>query len=203
LSNPIPSSLSLAVIANGQLGDATPIANNYSQIQAAVNALITALSGGAAGQFFQAVDGSDVKWGIVPGSVIAQGTKTANVATTGTTFATGADVLAAPLSFTADGSSNYVIRVEATDWFAAPAGVLNVNLNLDGADAGGISVASPGTGVAASLGASTILLSPSAGTHTVNARLFVTSGSGSTGTIEGGSGGAGAKRPILVSIEHF
>lgn len=200
MSNPIPSSLALSVIANGQLGDATPIANNYSQIQAAVNALITALSGGAAGQFFQAVDGSDVKWGIVPGSVIAQGTKTANVATTGTTFATGADVLAAPLSFTADGSSNYVVSVFATDWFCNAAGVLTLSLNLDGADAGQIAVASPGTGNAASLGATTMLISPSAGTHTVNARLIVSTG---TGTIEGGSGGAGAKRPILVAVQHY
>lgn len=62
MSNPIPSALALAVINDGDLITASPHRSNYSAIQAAVNKVITALSGGTAGQVLQAADGTDVQW---------------------------------------------------------------------------------------------------------------------------------------------
>ena len=60
MSNPIPSQIALAQITNGTLADGSVVQSNDSAIQAAVNALIVALSGGSNGQFLKAVDGSDV-----------------------------------------------------------------------------------------------------------------------------------------------
>ena len=46
----LPSSLALTNISDGSTATAAPVRNNFSAIQTAVNALITALSGGTAGQ---------------------------------------------------------------------------------------------------------------------------------------------------------
>lgn len=62
MSNPIPSALALTVINDASLIIASPHRNNYAAIQSAVNEVITALSGGSAGQVLQAVDGTDVQW---------------------------------------------------------------------------------------------------------------------------------------------
>lgn len=84
MSNPIPSQIALATIANGTLADGSVVQSNDVAIQAAVNALIVALSNGTTGQFLQAVDASDVKWGA--GADLA---------------ATGLQTFAGPLSLTA------------------------------------------------------------------------------------------------------
>lgn len=62
MSNPLPASLALANIADGAAIVAADHRNNYTQIQAAVNALVAALSGGTAGQLLSAADGSDVQY---------------------------------------------------------------------------------------------------------------------------------------------
>ena len=130
---------------------------------------------------------------------LAYGTNTSNVSTTGTTFGTGADLLSTALEFTATGSNSYIVRVSARTWNNSLAvGTNQLNINLDGADKG--QFASWG-GIANSgpqLDAAGLIITPSAGGHSVNVRLFVTSG---TGIVAGGVGGAGADVPILVTIE--
>lgn len=64
MSNPVPASIALASIA-GQIS-ASPLNSDYSAIQTAVNALITALGGGSANQVLQAVDSTHVQWGGAP-----------------------------------------------------------------------------------------------------------------------------------------
>lgn len=58
----LPSNLALANIQDGTDIIAADHRNNYSAIQIAVNSLITALSGGTAGQLLQALDSADVGW---------------------------------------------------------------------------------------------------------------------------------------------
>jgi uncharacterized protein affecting Mg2+/Co2+ transport len=62
LSNPVPSSLALITVAPGAPILSADHRTNYSDIQARVNALITALSGGVAGQVLQAAGASSVQW---------------------------------------------------------------------------------------------------------------------------------------------
>lgn len=65
MTNPIPAPLAidLSTIANGLTEDATPVASSLAALEAAINSVLAALSGGAAGQFLEAIDGSDVAWG--------------------------------------------------------------------------------------------------------------------------------------------
>lgn len=58
----LPSNLALTNIQDGANIVAADHRNNYSAIQIAVNELITALSGGTAGQLLQALDSADVGW---------------------------------------------------------------------------------------------------------------------------------------------
>jgi len=62
VSNPLPDMLALTPIADGSAQQAAPVRNNFSAIQTAVNANVTALSGGTVGQVLQAVDASTVQW---------------------------------------------------------------------------------------------------------------------------------------------
>lgn len=203
MSNPIPSSLALTTISNGTLADATPVQNNLAEIQAAVNELITALSGGAAGQLLSAVDGTDVQWASAGSisKVLDSDTRVTNVSTSGTTFAAGADLLATPLSFTSDGSS-YLLRVMAVGWFNNTGGQTNVlRINLNGADAGSFASNYFATGTqSAPLTVAGVVVTPSAGSHTINARLTV---GGGQGTVLAGAGGAGLNTPLLVTIEKI
>ena len=136
----------------------------------------------------------------VPGGRLASGTRAATVSTAGTTFAAGADLLSTALSFTADGTSSYLVRVAApaisnntaTDGF-------HLRINLDGADAGVIC-----SGVSATASQSEALLAegvftPAAGAHTLNVRLNAVTGG--TAAVNAGTGGAGGLTPIFVSIE--
>lgn len=70
MSNPVPSSLALTTIANDAEIIASDHRNNYSAIQTAVNALITALSGGTANQVLTAADSTDVSWSDAPSRVL-------------------------------------------------------------------------------------------------------------------------------------
>jgi hypothetical protein len=134
--------------------------------------------------------------------IIAFGTRTSNVTTTGTTFAGGADILSSPLSFTASGKDSYLLTVIGRDWQNNTASTRNIlRLNLDGADAG---IFADDSVTAANfpniLNAQGVINIPSVGSHTINARFQVTGG---TGTIEAGSGGAGVSTPILVTVQRI
>lgn len=107
------------------------------------------------------------------GGFLAYGTQGSTKSTTGTTFPTGVDLLASAISFTADGSSNYVVRVTVPS-----AQLANLRLNLDSAS-GDLMCFCPVTG-SSGVGpvpvAGVAVISPAAGVHTVNVRLYATSG---------------------------
>ena len=112
--------------------------------------------------------------------VIASGTRTTDVSTTATTYGTGADVLAAPISFTANGTSSYLVMCVGPGWRNSLSGQSNtLCLTIDGAQGAIMSFYSaaaaqepdPLSGVA-------LLVTPSAGTHTLNAKFFVSAGTG-------------------------
>ena len=134
-------------------------------------------------------------------TTIVSGTRTSSVATSGTTFATGSDLLSTALSFSATGSSNYLVIVGAdyqTNSVAAGQNVLHVN--LDGADVGFFNLstlAAAGNGYPCT--AIAPIVAPSAGAHTLNVRLRVQSGGG-TATVAGGAGTAGNGAPIVVAL---
>ena len=136
----------------------------------------------------------------VPGGRIAYGTRTSTVSTAGTTFGTGADLLSSALSFMADGSSDYLISVASSGWQNSTNATTQwLRINLDGADAGSIiGVTNLAAGVQYALAGLGFLTKPTAGNHTLNVRLMV---SGGTGTVQGGTGGAGGNLPIIVTIE--
>lgn len=87
MANPIPSplALDLSTIANGDTADATPVESSLAAIIAALNQVLTALRGGAGGQFLQAPDGTDVQWadtsaGLLIGKMLAMTSANANIA---------------------------------------------------------------------------------------------------------------------------
>ena len=137
----------------------------------------------------------------VPGGNVGFATRTANVATAGTTFGTGADLLASDISFTANGSLSYIVRVSAASWQNTLSGGANfLYLKYDGAQAGEMAVINcPGVSFNVPFAVAPLyLITPAAGTHTVNLRLVVNSG---TGTVVGGAGGAANAVPITVTID--
>lgn len=202
MANPVPNALALTTINDGAEIIASDHRNNYSALQSFGNLLRACLAGGTSGQVLQAVDGTDVQY-VVPKGVLASGTKTSNVTSTGTTFGTGADLLAAALSFTADGTSNYLLRVYARAWTnSLTTAASQLNLNLDGVDKGQFASMQPSVAnVAIPLSVGGVILVPTAGAHTVNARLSVSVAS--TATVVGGAGGAGVDLPIFVSVEKL
>jgi hypothetical protein len=133
---------------------------------------------------------------------IAHATKASDVGTTGTTFAGGADILAAALSFTADGSSDYIVEASSPGWVNGTAGNgMQARLNLDTADGGILSEVDIGTALGGDIlpfAIRSILVAPSAGAHTVNIRI--NSVAGGTTTVKAGAGGAGTNGPALVTI---
>jgi hypothetical protein len=126
---------------------------------------------------------------------IVRGTRTAaSVPSSATTFAGGVDVLAAPLTFTADGTSTYRIVCTASGGSSTVSAGRAV-LNLDGAEAGTMATITNNT-TDPIYGAITI--TPAAGSHTVNVRLYCTAAG--TVTLLGGAGGAGVAAPIEVVV---
>ena len=134
-------------------------------------------------------------------TTIASGTRTSNVSSSGTTFATGNDLLATSLAFTASGGNSYIVLVLSRGWNnsgTAGSASNELHFNLDGADAGRFAGSVfPAANQVTPLSVGGFLLTPAAGSHTLNVRLFVNSG---TGTIVGGAGGAGNDVPLFVSI---
>lgn len=194
----------------GTVADAGQIDNAFDALQTLLNGgldknNLAAAAGILASQLagypdddtkFLAGDGN---WAVPSTGVLAYGTRTSNVSTSGITFATGADLLAADLSFTADGTSDYMVEVSAEQVAAGSSESPQIRLNLDTADAGYMWAQTLPSSAGAALSARTVILAPSAGTHTVNAKL-VSGASAVTVTVSGGSGGAATARPILVTV---
>jgi hypothetical protein len=135
--------------------------------------------------------------------IISYGTSNTSVSATGTTFATGTDVLSTPLSFTATGKDNYLLIVSAPVWNNGTASASSIlSINLDGTDAGQIAQITESTSLTSqfSLYACGVIPTPSVGSHAVNARLIASAG---TATIAAGAGGAGTRTPILVAVKRL
>lgn len=131
---------------------------------------------------------------------LAHGTRAGSVSTTSATFAGGADLLAAAISFTADGTSDYEVIVTGPYWWNTNANEMMLHLNLDGADAGYLAIFDvPVVSTGAPLSARTPLLAPAAGAHTVNARLRLAAAAG-TAHVDAAGGGANAERQLLISV---
>lgn len=159
----------------------------------------------ATGDVFPASDWNtyvrdDIAW--VHGRLdpIAYGKKTSSVTSSATTFAGGTDVLASALSFTADGTSDYLLVATSRGWNNATASTANIlEINLDGADRGAMATGSFSLANAAqTIVALGVIATPAAGAHTVNARLYCSAAT--LATMVGGAGGVGADMPILVAL---
>lgn len=134
------------------------------------------------------------------GALIASDIHSSSVTTTGTTFAAGADVLTTPLSFSAQGNNNYLLVVTAESWHnSAAANQQLFRINLDGADYGAFGLFnSPGAAYEAPLRAAGVVVKPSTGDHTINARLITGAGTATIVAAAGGTVGGGT--PILVAL---
>lgn len=124
---------------------------------------------------------------------VVVGTNNANVSTNGATFGVGADLLAADLSFTALAGASYEVVVNGGAATNSGGGFGTVDLKLDGAQGAALGLiqgASTGTFYGRTV------ISPAAGAHTLNARMF----SNNTGnTVVMG----GATVPITVTIRRI
>ena len=223
MSNPIPSLLALTSIADGSQQQAAPIRNNYSAVQTAVNALITALKGGTTGALLYATDASDVaylpdvpvdmnaliwsaalsRWvpAYPPSHEIAYVEATGFTVITATTEATAQSIVSSG-AVTFDGTSVvlefFVPRVALTSTSGSS---VTAYLYADGVSVGILSqIVNPGaalsSGVAVPVRA-TRRLTPSAGSHTYSVRF---AGSVSGAEVDAGAGGTGAFLPGFIRI---
>lgn len=179
-----------AAIAYSKLALAGSILNNDINASAAIS--LSKLAGYPSDA--TKVPLGDGTWGAPPRTIV-RGTKAASVASTGTTFAGGADVLAAALSFTADGTSTYRVILTAPSCNASAA-TGRISLNLDGAEAGVMAYTASSTNTPCY---AAIPITPSVGAHTVNVRIYLSSAG--TITLVGGSSGVGTSGPIEVRVE--
>lgn len=187
MSNPIPSLLALTSIADGSAQQASPIRNNYSAIQSAVNELIAALSGGASGQMLEAADASDVQYAYPPGHEYARNAFAADVPVTATTAAT-ANTVVTGTAVVYDGTP-ILVEFFAPYGINVPGSLLNIEL-YDGATPVATMCA---MGAAAAIDTplnGKVPITPTAGSHTYSARAWT--GSAGTATVKAGAGsGAG------------
>lgn len=124
----------------------------------------------------------------------ALGTNTSgDIATIGTTFPAGADGLAADLSFTADGVSDYLVTVFSSEWYMSGAGNRNCDLKLDGGQSSSIVSGDSGGTEQRSLYAIVQIVKPAKGVHTVNARFYCSAG---TLNIR-----ADASQPLVMTVQ--
>lgn len=130
--------------------------------------------------------------------IVAYGTRTTNQTTVGTTYAAGADILAAAVSFTADGHSDYVIRASGVGFGASASVNGQLWLNFDAAQRG-LMQSTFTAGQVMPVAASAVVFAPAAGAHTVNVRMVVSAAA--TGTIFAGNGTGTNFQPFLVTVE--
>lgn len=127
--------------------------------------------------------------------VVAHGSRTSSVTTTGTSYGTGADLLASAVTFTADGSSDYAVRFSCAA-FSNPSNPPSAALTLDGSQSSTMIDQLGSTQMAGDV--SCLISAPSAGTHSVNIRVWA--GGATTLTVKGGAGGSSTDMPILVTV---
>ena len=197
MSNPIPNQLALTSIADGSQRLAAPIRNNYSAIQTAVNALITALSGGSVGQYLEAADSSDVEWAYPPGHELYYAEATSPVSVTGTTEGAATSIFAGA-STAYDGTAvwlevwfPYFLVSDTTDsitlaFFDGSTSLGQARIGIDPAANSGDSAVSVRRKI-----------TPSVANHTFNVQAFKTGG---TATLGAGAGGSGAFLPAYFRV---
>lgn len=176
-----PSSLALTSIAEGAQIISSDHRNNYSTVQTAFNALLTALGGGGAA---------------VAGSELSYIELTSNVNVTATTEATANTVVTAA-AVTFDGATSIIVEFYAP--YLSP-GTNALSLVLyDGANSiGRVALVQPvGPPKYFSGGSVKRKLTPSAAAHTYSIRGYVDAG---TGVVAGGAGGIGVDMPAFIRI---
>lgn len=192
----LPGSVSLTQPVNGSTILASDRRNDNSATQTGVNGLITALSGGALGQYLRATNSTTVSYEYPPGYEYDYAEFTSDKTTTATTAAGAATVIAGG-AVTYDGAT--AVWVE----FFAPYGInisgqlLNIEL-YDGASAVGTICSLGAAGVTDGPLVGRRRLTPSAASHTYTIKAW-NSGAG-TGTVKAGAGGAGVLYPGYIRI---
>ena len=133
--------------------------------------------------------------------VVGSGSRSTDLATAATTFGTGSDVLASPISFTANGTASYaalLIGPGMTNNFAGGGKQNTLALVLDGAQSTVIVFAGPAaTSQPLPLAGMSLIATPAAGVHTVNVRFWV---NGGTGTLFG-SGSLNPSNILLYVLQ--
>lgn len=142
---------------------------------------VTALDAKSAGDPFGLTNydklKDDIDW-LIAGEVV-YAVHGSDVSTTGTSFGAGADALASALSFDADGTSDYLVEIACACIQAASGDTAVLQVSLDGVVGATLSeVVSSAGSISAPLSGRAVIAAPSAGTHTVNGRLWVTGGTG-------------------------
>lgn len=127
-------------------------------------------------------------------------TRTTNTTSTATTFASASNIFASNLTFTADGTSAYVVEFNCPLVFTNSAVQVVVSLGNSGTELGimGLAVLGTNTGVPYHC---RFLWTPTAATYVLNIRAYL-SGSGPTATIFAGTGtgGAGTYMPTYLRV---
>jgi hypothetical protein len=108
----LPSSLALTTIASDAEILSSDHRNNYAAIQAAVNALIAALSGGSSGQVLTAADAADVQWAAGRTTYRKTVAKAVNSTTSATDLLNGEITIAAGVM----GTTGLVRLTAGGDW---------------------------------------------------------------------------------------
>lgn len=192
----LPSSLALTSVGIGASLASAPVRGNFSDTQTAVNALITALSGGVAGDVLGGV-GTAVTYAKPPGYEYDYVEFTSDKTTTATTAA-GASTVIAGNAVTYDGATAVWVEFFSPYGITVSGQLLSIEL-YDGASAIGTlcAIGVSGASVDGVLYARR-KLTPTAAAHTYTAKAW-NSGAG-TGTVKAGAGGSGVLYPGYIRI---
>lgn len=112
--------------------------------------------------------------------VVAFGSFANDITTGAVTFGTGVNVLTSNITFAADGTSSYLAEIRGAGWSNTTTSANNLlALVLDGAQGNFLSfITVAGVNAASALAGSALISAPSAGSHTVNVRFYVSGGTG-------------------------
>lgn len=192
----LPSSLALTQVS-GEI-TAAPHDANYTALQTATNAVITALSGGTVGQVLTATDANTIGYATPPGYEYAYAEKTSNTTSTQTTAASSTDTIATLAAVTFDGSTKVKVEAFVPEVFnSAAANYNNLLLFEDGtlrAIIGRVQNAGTTQGDACK---GEFVFTPASGSRTYSLRANVQNG---TGTFSAGAGTAGALVPAFIRL---
>lgn len=119
------------------------------------------------------------------GGVVGFGKQTADRVTSGTSYAGGIDLLSSDFSFTADGTSSYVVELLAPGSTVTVTQQLQFALKLDSAQSVFMGYQTVQSGGPSQVIRAHGVITPAAGSHTVNVRFWLTSAA--NGTIYAGT----------------